>query len=123
MQRRSLARGRRSSGDRDALAALYSTPVAVPAQPKPVKVAVIVPFSGPWARTGTLVKFGAEIAVDEINEKGGIASLGGAKLELVSIHAGRTLLKKPRTRHSVSSRRSRTSSAAPVRGSRLSRSP
>ena len=32
------------------------------AQPKPVKVAVIVPLSGPWARQGTLVKWGAETA-------------------------------------------------------------
>jgi branched-chain amino acid transport system substrate-binding protein len=58
--------------------------------PKPVKVAVIVPLSGPWARTGQLVKMGAEMAIDEINQKGGIKSLGGAKLELVSADAGDT---------------------------------
>jgi branched-chain amino acid transport system substrate-binding protein len=58
------------------------------AQPKPVKVAVCVPLSGPWARQGTLVKWGAETAIGEINELGGVKSMGGAKLELVAIDAG-----------------------------------
>jgi len=49
-----------------ALATVSSTP-AVQAQPKNVKIAVIAPLSGPWARQGTLVKFGAETAVAEIN--------------------------------------------------------
>src|ERR1700720_4740207 len=59
-------------------------------QPKSVKIAVIVPLSGPWARQGQLVKFGAETAVEEINASGGIQSMGGARLELVSIDAGDT---------------------------------
>jgi ABC-type uncharacterized transport system substrate-binding protein len=71
-----------------AIAALYSTPIAVQAQSKNVKIAIIVPLSGPWARQGTLVKFGAETAIDEINAAGGIKALGGAKLELVAIDAG-----------------------------------
>src|SRR5258707_2208964 len=58
------------------------------AQAKPVKIAVICPLSGPWARQGTLVKWGAETAVGEINASGGIKSMGGAKLELVAIDAG-----------------------------------
>src|SRR3954454_20159719 len=58
------------------------------AQPKPIKVAVIAPLSGPWARQGTLVKWGAETAVNEINATGGIKAMGGAKLELVPIDAG-----------------------------------
>ena len=76
------------------LAACTALTVARPApavaQQKPVKIAVIVPLSGPWARQGTLVKFGAETAVAEINEAGGIKALGGAKLELVAIDAGDT---------------------------------
>lgn len=59
-------------------------------QPKPVKIGVIVPLSGPWARQGQLVKMGAETAVAEINAGGGIKALGGAKLELVSLDAGDT---------------------------------
>jgi branched-chain amino acid transport system substrate-binding protein len=58
------------------------------AQGKTVKVACIAPFSGPWARTGTLIRMGAEMAVEEINQKGGIKALGGAKMELVAIDAG-----------------------------------
>jgi branched-chain amino acid transport system substrate-binding protein len=59
-------------------------------QPKPVKIGVIVPLSGAWARQGQLVKMGAETAVAEINAGGGIKALGGAKLELVSLDAGDT---------------------------------
>ena len=70
-----------------ALTTVGSAPT-VQAQPKNVKIAVIAPLSGPWARQGTLVKFGAETAVAEINAAGGIKSMGGAKLELVAIDAG-----------------------------------
>jgi branched-chain amino acid transport system substrate-binding protein len=58
------------------------------AQSATVKAACIAPFSGPWARTGTLIRMGAEMAVEEINQKGGIKALGGAKMELISIDAG-----------------------------------
>lgn len=55
---------------------------------KTVKIGIIVPLSGAWARQGQLVKMGAETAVAEINAAGGIKSLGGAKLELISADAG-----------------------------------
>jgi branched-chain amino acid transport system substrate-binding protein len=61
---------------------------AARAQGKPVKLALIAPLSGPWARQGQLVRLGAEMARDEINDKGGIKALGGAKLELVVADAG-----------------------------------
>jgi branched-chain amino acid transport system substrate-binding protein len=70
-----------------ALTAAAFCPVAS-AQPKEIKVAVIAPISGPWARQGQLIQMGAQMAVDEINEKGGIKSLGGAKLRLVVADAG-----------------------------------
>jgi branched-chain amino acid transport system substrate-binding protein len=57
-------------------------------QPKTVKIGLIVPLSGAWARQGELVKMGAETAVDEINSSGGIKALGGAKIELVAADAG-----------------------------------
>jgi branched-chain amino acid transport system substrate-binding protein len=60
------------------------------AQTKEVKVAVIAPLSGPWARQGQLIRLGAEMAVDEINEKGGIKALGGAKMTLIAGDAGDT---------------------------------
>jgi branched-chain amino acid transport system substrate-binding protein len=55
---------------------------------KTVKIGLIGPLSGPWARQGALMKLGAEMAVDEINSSGGIKSLGGAKLELIIVDAG-----------------------------------
>ena len=73
-----------------ALATVPLNPVEVQAQQKNVKIAVIVPLSGPWARQGTLVKYGAETAIAEINAAGGIKSMKGAKLELVAIDAGDT---------------------------------
>src|SRR3954468_15638133 len=57
-------------------------------QEKPVKMAMIVPLSGPWARQGQLLRQGADMAIDEINKSGGIKSLGGAKFELVAADAG-----------------------------------
>ena len=59
------------------------SPPQAGAQPKPVKLALIAPMSGAWARQGYLKKLGAEMAVEEINAAGGIKSLGGAKIELV----------------------------------------
>jgi branched-chain amino acid transport system substrate-binding protein len=55
-----------------------------------VEVAMLVPLSGPWAEQGILEKAGAEMAVDDINQAGGIKSLGGAKVKLVSVDTGAT---------------------------------
>lgn len=63
------------------------------AQTKDVKAGLIVPLSGPWARSGELVRSGAETAIEEINEKGGIKSLGGAKMQLVTGDAGDSIEK------------------------------
>ncbi len=60
------------------------------AQQSEVKVALIAPLSGPWARQGDLVRKGAEMAVDDINNAGGIKSLGGAKLKLIVADTGDT---------------------------------
>ncbi|HYM32572.1 MAG TPA: ABC transporter substrate-binding protein [Candidatus Cybelea sp.] len=67
---------------------LAALPAPAQAQTKEVKIALIAPLSGPWARQGDLVKKGAEMAVDDINNAGGIKSLGGAKLKLVIADAG-----------------------------------
>src|ERR1700730_1879438 len=57
-------------------------------QTKEVKVALIAPLSGPWARQGQLMRMGADMAIDEINQGGGIKALGGAKLVLIVADAG-----------------------------------
>ena len=48
-----------------------------------VKIGMIQPLSGPNAVFGINSEHGMQLAVDMINEQGGIKSLGGAKLELV----------------------------------------
>jgi branched-chain amino acid transport system substrate-binding protein len=58
------------------------------AQSKEVKVAVVVPLSGAWARNGELHLKGAQLAVEDINAAGGIKALGGAKMKLVVADAG-----------------------------------
>ncbi|MDY6323330.1 MAG: ABC transporter substrate-binding protein [Succinivibrio sp.] len=48
-----------------------------------VKIGMIQPLSGPNSVFGVNCQRGMQLAVDMINEAGGIKSLGGAKLELV----------------------------------------
>jgi branched-chain amino acid transport system substrate-binding protein len=50
---------------------------------KEVPITMLVPLSGPWARQGILEQFGARMAIDDVNNAGGIKSLGGAKLKLL----------------------------------------
>ena len=69
-------------------AAGLALPTAALAQAKEVKVALVVPLSGPWARNGELHLKGAQLAIDEINAAGGIKALGGARMKLVVGDAG-----------------------------------
>ena len=70
-----------------ALAApLVSVPVVLAAEE--LKIALVVPLSGRWARQGQLKKMGAEMAIDEINAAGGIKALGGAKIVMREADAG-----------------------------------
>jgi branched-chain amino acid transport system substrate-binding protein len=71
-----------------ALAATLAAPGPAAAQQKDVEIALIVPLSGPWARQGQLERMGAEMAIDDINNSGGIKSLGGAKVKLVTLDTG-----------------------------------
>jgi branched-chain amino acid transport system substrate-binding protein len=82
LTRRSVAKGLAFAAGALALPAIGR------AQAKPVKIAMIVPLSGPWARQGQLLRMGAEILVDDVNSSGGIKALGGAKLEIIYADAG-----------------------------------
>ena len=55
-----------------------------------VKVGLLVPLSGIYARPGQVMRMGAELGVEDINAAGGIEALGGAKLELVVLDSGDT---------------------------------
>jgi branched-chain amino acid transport system substrate-binding protein len=58
------------------------------AEPPVVTFVMISPLSGPWAREGELQLGGAQMAIDDINAAGGIKSLGGAKVRLLTYDAG-----------------------------------
>jgi branched-chain amino acid transport system substrate-binding protein len=53
-----------------------------------VKIGLIQPLSGPWARSGEMSRRGAELAVEDINKAGGVRACGGAKVKLVVVDAG-----------------------------------
>jgi branched-chain amino acid transport system substrate-binding protein len=55
-----------------------------PAPVETIKIGSIHPLTGALAGAGTKMDNGAKMAVADINDAGGIASLGGAKLELLS---------------------------------------
>src|ERR1700692_3242901 len=63
--------------------------LAPPAPPRPVwaagslNVGVVVPLSGANAQFGINSRNGIELAADQINKAGGIATLGGAKINLI----------------------------------------
>jgi branched-chain amino acid transport system substrate-binding protein len=58
------------------------------AQPKEVKVGLLVPLSGLYARPGAVMRMGAEMAIDHINKGGGVKALGGAQMRLVVLDCG-----------------------------------
>jgi branched-chain amino acid transport system substrate-binding protein len=80
--RRRVAQGLALSAGVLALPAIGRTQAAT------AKIAMIAPFSGPWARQGQLLRMGAEILADDVNAAGGIKALGGAKLEIIYADAG-----------------------------------
>lgn len=53
------------------------------AQPKEVKIGLVVPLTGPWAKWGQGTYFGYQLAAQICNEDGGIKSMGGAKLKVI----------------------------------------
>ncbi|MDI4664577.1 ABC transporter substrate-binding protein [Xanthobacter autotrophicus] len=53
------------------------------AEPQDVMVGFVLPLSGGSATIGNQTRLGAQVAAEQINAAGGIASLGGAKLKLI----------------------------------------
>jgi branched-chain amino acid transport system substrate-binding protein len=70
------------------VAALTLIASHVSAQTKEVEIGLIAPMSGPWARQGQVMKLAADMAIETINQQGGIKSMGGAKLKLSVFDAG-----------------------------------
>lgn len=65
------------------LAALAGLSLAAPSfAAEAVKIGCVLPLSGGSATVGYQTRVGAQIAVDQINEAGGIAAMDGAQLEI-----------------------------------------
>lgn len=84
--REAIPRARRPIGL--VLALALAAAVNAAAQTKDVEVGLIAPMSGPYARQGQVMKMAADMAIETINQQGGIKSLGGAKLKLEVFDAG-----------------------------------
>ncbi|MGH7042042.1 MAG: ABC transporter substrate-binding protein [Acetobacteraceae bacterium] len=83
-------RGALALGGAAALAGVAADGTGAAAAPKDIEIAMLVPLSGPWAEQGILERYGALMAIDDINKAGGIKALGGAKLKLLILDAGTT---------------------------------
>jgi branched-chain amino acid transport system substrate-binding protein len=76
---------------------LAAAATAAGAQTGSVEVGLIAPMSGPWARQGQIMKMAADLAINTINAEGGIKSMGGAKLKLVTFDVGDSVEKAKNT--------------------------
>src|SRR5215510_16259360 len=83
MPRSAIISRRTFLGAAGAAATLAGFPAIGRAQAKEVKVGYILPVTGPLAFEAQLALNGMLLAVDEINNTGGIKSLGGAKIVLL----------------------------------------
>jgi branched-chain amino acid transport system substrate-binding protein len=64
-----------------AAASALAFPLVAGAQPKAVKIGVLHPVTGALAFSGSQCREGALMAIADINQAGGIKSMGGAKIE------------------------------------------
>ena len=64
-----------------AAASALAFPIIAGAQPRSVKVGVLHPVTGALAYSGQQCREGALMAIEDINKRGGIKSMGGAKVE------------------------------------------
>ncbi len=65
-------------------AALVGFPAVLRAQPKEIRIGAVHPVTGPGAIDGQASRLGAQMAADAVNAAGGIKSLGGTKLVLLT---------------------------------------
>jgi branched-chain amino acid transport system substrate-binding protein len=73
----------KASAAAGAVTAVGGFPAVLRAQPPTIKIGSLQPVTGGLAVIGQGQRKGAQMAVEMINSKGGIKSMGGAKLELV----------------------------------------
>jgi branched-chain amino acid transport system substrate-binding protein len=80
-QHPSVTRRRVLAGAGATAIATLGAPAILRAQAKTVKIGIIHPVTGGVSYSGTQSRAGALMAVEDINGKGGIKSLGGAQIE------------------------------------------
>ena len=81
MRRNSVSRRNFLAGSTALAAGTVGAPLVGGAQPAAIKVGIIHPVTGFVAYAGGQGRFGATMAIDDVNKAGGIKSMGGAKLE------------------------------------------
>jgi branched-chain amino acid transport system substrate-binding protein len=64
-------------------AVVAALPAPLRGQPRSIRIGAIHPLTGALAEVGVVCRLAVQMAVDTINAGGGIASLGGARLELL----------------------------------------
>ena len=90
--------------------------------PREVKIALVVPLSGAWARQGILEQMGAELAIEDVNKQRWHQGARWRQAEAGRSTTPATPRRRPRTPLSAWWRRSPTLSAAWGAGCRASRS-
>lgn len=73
----------KATGAMGVVAAVGGYPKVVKGQPKEILIGSVQPVTGPLAVIGQGQRRAAELAVEMVNSKGGIRSMGGAKLKLL----------------------------------------
>jgi branched-chain amino acid transport system substrate-binding protein len=84
MARTRVTRRRFLGGLAAASVGVAGVPTLLRAEPKTVKIGMVSPVTGPMADVGQDSRLGAQMAVEAVNGAGGIKSLGGARLELLT---------------------------------------
>lgn len=84
MARRRVTRRRFLGGLAATAMGVAGVPTLLRAQPKTVKIGMVSPVTGPMADVGQDSRLGAQMAVEAVNGAGGVKSLGGARLELLT---------------------------------------
>lgn len=70
-------------GGAAAATAVIGAPGLVRAQAPAVKLGILQPITGALSQDGEYGRLGAQIAIDEVNARGGIRSMNGARIEMV----------------------------------------
>jgi branched-chain amino acid transport system substrate-binding protein len=75
--------------------ATFGFPIISSAQTASVKIGFLLPFTGDFAESGNAIRDAVDMAIEEINDAGGLSGLGGAKI--VPVYANSTSVDEANT--------------------------